>query len=123
MTNITSFHNLESWKTDFLDHLVRTGVIDPDTGCSSRFPFLVLGTKCDLVRRVASSEVTTWCGDGTTPCFETSAKDNTNVEIAFVQLARNVRVPLVGCSIQFETILLYVTFALAYKSAHCLRRH
>ena len=113
MTNITSFHNICSWKADFLDFLICTGEIDPETRFPSQLPFLVLGTKCDLVRRVASSEVTTWCGDGTTPYFETSAKDNTNVEIAFVQLARNVRLPPAGCSIQFETILLYATFALA----------
>ena len=53
--------------------------------------------QCGLSNRwigtqVASKRAQAWCTQkGSIPCFETSAKDNTNVEQAFMEIAKNVR--------------------------------
>lgn len=85
MTNLKSFDNCESWRDEFL---IQAGPRDPEN-----FPFVVLGNKSDLEnRQVAFKRAQTWCtSKGNIPCFETSAKDNTNVEQAFMEIAKNVR--------------------------------
>lgn len=62
---------------------------DPD-----HFPFLVLGNKVDVdegrSRVVSEKKAKSWCAaKGNIPHFETSAKDGTNVEAAFVCIAAN----------------------------------
>jgi Ras-related protein Rab-7A len=92
LTNLKSFDNCESWRDEFL---IQAGPRDPEN-----FPFVVLGNKSDLEnRQVAFKRAQTWCtSKGNIPCFETSAKDNTNVEQAFMEIAKNVRpTPLAGC--------------------------
>ena len=72
-----SFYNLETWKKEFLYY---ADVKDPDN-----FPFIVLGNKIDLRNReIAKDEVETWCNSQSLPYYETSAKDATNVDLAFV---------------------------------------
>jgi Ras-related protein Rab-7A len=85
LTNLKSFDNCESWRDEFL---IQAGPRDPEN-----FPFVVLGNKSDLEnRQVAFKRAQTWCtSKGNIPCFETSAKDNTNVEQAFMEIAKNVR--------------------------------
>ena len=85
LTNLKSFDNCESWRDEFL---IQAGPRDPEN-----FPFVVLGNKSDLEnRQVAFKRAQTWCSSkGNIPCFETSAKDNTNVEQAFMEIAKNVR--------------------------------
>jgi Ras-related protein Rab-7A len=58
------------------------------------FPFVLLGNKIDLEstkqRVVSSKRAMTWCQEkGNIPYFETSAKEATNVEKAFLEVVRN----------------------------------
>ena len=72
-----SFYNLETWKKEFLFY---ADVKDPDN-----FPFIVLGNKIDLPSRaISKDEVEKWCNSNGLPYYETSAKDATNVDLAFV---------------------------------------
>eukprot|EP01006_Ploeotia_vitrea_P028828 TRINITY_DN61464_c0_g1_i1.p1 TRINITY_DN61464_c0_g1~~TRINITY_DN61464_c0_g1_i1.p1 ORF type:complete len:215 (-),score=33.15 TRINITY_DN61464_c0_g1_i1:324-968(-) len=86
LTNAESFKNLTSWHDEFV---VQAGNKD----------FMLIGNKCDLEDKRAVSEkaARSWCekhgagGDGVEiDFFETSAKENTNVETAFVTMARNI---------------------------------
>ena len=85
ITNKASLNNIENWKNSFLQ---KSMVVSPDS-----FPFLVVGNKSDLGpdKRVVSTEQAKRqveeLGDGIGH-VETSARDNTNVEEAFTQLAR-----------------------------------
>jgi small GTP-binding protein len=73
-----SLENLTQWKKEFLYY---ADVKDPEN-----FPFLVLGNKVDMEgeRVVDEDDAKSWCQiNGELPYFETSAKDNTNVDLAF----------------------------------------
>jgi len=78
-----TFENLDSWRDEFL---IQAGPRDPEN-----FPFVVLGNKVDLESRIVSQKrALAWCqSKGEIPFFETSAKDNINVEQAFEVIARN----------------------------------
>ncbi|KAH7816808.1 Rab7a1 [Monocercomonoides exilis] len=83
VTGAKSFDNLEGWKDEFL---FQGSPQDPE-----HFPFLVLGNKTDLEesRTVSTKKAEGWCrSKGSMAYFETSAKDNTNVEQAFLDIAR-----------------------------------
>eukprot|EP00727_Mastigamoeba_balamuthi_P010897 m51a1_g643 putative ras-related protein rab-7a (209) ;mRNA; f:176870-177975 len=78
-----SFENLENWRAEFAEKAkVST---DPD----HRFPFVVIGNKLDLNQRAVSEErVREYCAaQGGIPHFETSAKEATNVDRAFQEVA------------------------------------
>ncbi|XP_051999177.1 ras-related protein Rab-9A-like [Xyrauchen texanus] len=79
-----SFHNLVNWKKEFIYY---AGIKEPDT-----FPFVVLGNKVDVPeRQVTSEEAQEWCREnGDFPYFETSAKDASNVAVAFEEAVRRV---------------------------------
>ena len=67
--------------------MFQAGPRDPDS-----FPFVVLGNKIDLEnqRSVSQKRALAWCtSKGNIPYFETSAKENINVEQAFQTIARN----------------------------------
>lgn len=72
-----SFYNLDIWKREFLYY---ADIKDPDA-----FPFVLLGNKCDLANHeVKSEDIESWCrANGNMKHFSTSAKDSTNVELAF----------------------------------------
>eukprot|EP01139_Manchomonas_bermudensis_P004921 Amastigsp_a174466_1902.p2 type:complete len:206 gc:universal Amastigsp_a174466_1902:681-64(-) len=84
VTVAKTFENLESWRDEFL---IQAGPRDPD-----RFPFVVIGNKVDMEdqRRVSTKRAQSWCTmKGNIPYFETSAKDNLEVEQAFQTIAKN----------------------------------
>ncbi|XP_028409511.1 ras-related protein Rab-9B-like [Dendronephthya gigantea] len=73
-----SLENLAHWKKEFLFY---ADVKEPEN-----FPFLVLGNKVDMEeeRMVNEDDAKSWCQmNGELPYFETSAKDNTNVDLSF----------------------------------------
>jgi Ras-related protein Rab-7A len=82
LTDPKSFESIESWRTEFLNQL---NPKDPDT-----FPFVLLGNKCDKIaeRKVQAPKIKQYCETKSNmPYFETSAKDNTNVEAAFEKVS------------------------------------
>ena len=81
-----TFENLDNWREEFL---IQAGPNDPDS-----FPFVVLGNKIDYdngnSRVVSEKKAKSWCqSKGGIPYFETSAKEDVNVESAFREIARN----------------------------------
>ena len=85
VTNEQSFKALDTWRNDFLN-----GACPPNP---QSFPFVVLGNKVDLVKkRVISIDLAkSWCKrNGNLSYFEVSARDGTNVELAFSDIARKV---------------------------------
>lgn len=83
VSNAQSFKSLETWRDEFL---IQAAPRDPE-----HFPFVALGNKVDLdFRAVTTSRAQTWCqSKGDIPYYETSAKENINVEQAFQTIARN----------------------------------
>lgn len=86
VNNPKSFDNLENWRDEFL---IQASPSDPNT-----FPFVVLGNKIDLEggksRQVSEKKARQWCtAKGEIPHFETSAKEDINVDAAFQTIARN----------------------------------
>ncbi len=82
VTDSKSFANLDNWKREFLQYA-------GDSANPSEFPFVVLGNKCDMEgsRQVTQAEAEEWCQKNEIPYFETSAKENKNVEQAFETVA------------------------------------
>mmetsp|Transcript_13976 Transcript_13976/g.50862 ORF Transcript_13976/g.50862 Transcript_13976/m.50862 type:complete len:206 (-) Transcript_13976:278-895(-) len=81
-----SFDNLDNWRDEFL---IQASPSDPDN-----FPFVVLGNKIDVdngnSRAVSEKKAKAWCSaKGAIPYFETSAKEDYNVDAAFQCIARN----------------------------------
>lgn len=81
-----TFENLDTWRDEFL---VQAAPRDPEN-----FPFVVLGNKMDVDgganRVVSEKKAKQWCASkGNIPHFETSAKEDINVEAAFQCIARN----------------------------------
>jgi GTPase SAR1 family protein len=81
VTNVESFRHLDHWLSYFLNQL---GLAEPE------FPILVLGNKIDdeAARQVTKDQASEWASERNLIYYETSAKDNINVEQAFKELAR-----------------------------------
>ncbi|CAJ2647443.1 unnamed protein product [Trifolium pratense] len=80
-----SFDTLENWHEEFLK---QANPSDPKT-----FPFTLLGNKIDIdggnSRVVSEKKAKDWCtSKGNIPYFETSAKEDLNVEAAFLCIAK-----------------------------------
>jgi Ras-related protein Rab-7A len=83
LTEPKSFETIDTWRTEFLTQL---NPKDPEN-----FPFVIIGNKCDkdVERKVPESKVKQYCASkGNIAYFETSAKDNVNVDKAFEEVAR-----------------------------------
>ncbi|RXG55575.1 Ras-related protein Rab-9A [Armadillidium vulgare] len=73
-----SFKNLDTWRKEFKHY----------ADVKADFPFLVVGNKI-LGRKVSREDAENWClENGDLPYVETSAKDSTNVEEAFMLCLR-----------------------------------
>jgi len=85
ITDAKSFESLVGWKEEFLVQAAPNNPTD--------FPFVCVGNKSDLAdtqRSVPTHKATAWCESpegGSMPHFEASAKESTNVEIAFKRIA------------------------------------
>jgi len=86
VNNAKSFEALDNWRDEFL---IQASPQDPEN-----FPFMLLGNKVDVdggnSRTVSKKKAEAWAqSKGGLPYFETSAKEDINVETAFMQIARN----------------------------------
>jgi Ras-related protein Rab-7A len=86
VNNAKSFEALDNWRDEFL---IQASPQDPEN-----FPFMLLGNKVDVdggnSRTVSKKKAEAWTqSKGGLPYFETSAKEDINVETAFMQIARN----------------------------------
>ena len=75
--DVQSFKNLAMWRKEFLYYA--------DVREKDNFPFILLGNKIDVNERaVSQEEAHHFCKEiGGIPYYETSAKDATNVDVAF----------------------------------------
>ena len=83
LTNQKSFESLEIWKAEFLNNL---NPIDPE-----KFPFVIIGNKSDKKdeRKVSENDIKQFCEKNPNFTYiETSAKDNINIEEAFIKMAK-----------------------------------
>ena len=82
LTNISSFENVESWRSIFLENL------NPPDG--EKFPFILIGNKNDLKEQiqVKDEDIQKYCNDhNNIPYFSCSAQSSENVEEAFTKVA------------------------------------
>ena len=86
MDDLQSFKNLGMWKKEFLYYA--------DVQDAQTFPFIVIGNKIDIPeeeRQVTSDMAKEWCATNTNlPYYDTSAKDSTNVEAAFIAAVKRL---------------------------------
>ncbi|GJN15068.1 hypothetical protein PR202_gb01957 [Eleusine coracana subsp. coracana] len=80
-----TFNNLNTWHDEFLN---QASPSDP-----KNFPFILIGNKIDLdggsKRMVSEKKAREWCASkGNIPYFETSAKEDHNVDTAFLCIAK-----------------------------------
>jgi Ras-related protein Rab-7A len=82
VTNPKSFENLSHWRQAFFD---QSGIAD-----TGDFPCVILGNKVDRTdeRVVSQKRADEWARQQQVPHHEVSAKEATNVEKAFYDLAR-----------------------------------
>ena len=83
LTNQKTFESLEIWKAEFLNNL---NPIDPE-----KFPFVIIGNKSDKKdeRKVSENDIKQFCEKNPNFTYiETSAKDNINIEEAFIKMAK-----------------------------------
>lgn len=81
--DMQSFKDISMWKKEFLYYAdVR----------EDNFPFILLGNKIDVEERaVSQEEADSWCrSNGGIPYYETSAKDSTNVDLAFTAAVKRL---------------------------------
>lgn len=83
VTMPSSLKSLTTWRDEFL---IQASPCSPD-----KFPFIVLGNKTDVNeenRLVSRERALQWCEENKIEHLETSAKDGTNVDEAFVAIVK-----------------------------------
>ncbi|XP_071740964.1 ras-related protein Rab7-like [Rutidosis leptorrhynchoides] len=86
VNEMRSFETLDTWHDEFLK---QANPSDP-----SSFPFILIGNKIDIdggnSRVVSEKQAIEWCSSkGNIPYYETSAKEDLNVDDAFLCIARS----------------------------------
>jgi Ras-related protein Rab-7A len=82
-TDPKTFDTIDKWRSEFLTQLSPK---DPES-----FPFVLLGNKCDKEGelKVSEQKIRSYCSQKSNmPYFETSAKDNINIETAFEEVSK-----------------------------------
>jgi Ras-related protein Rab-7A len=85
LTDSRSFESLAHWRDQFL------ASVSLSKAEEEAFPFACLGNKLDLQdsRAVSQRRAVAWCNHvNSIPYYETSAKESTNVTLAFMEQAR-----------------------------------
>ncbi|CAA6666204.1 unnamed protein product [Spirodela intermedia] len=98
---LKSFDTLDTWHDEFLS---QASPPDPKA-----FPFILLGNKVDIdggnSRVVSEKKANEWCASkGGIPYFETSAKEDYNVDAAFLRIAQLALANQHDMDIYFQTI-------------------
>mmetsp|Transcript_1261 Transcript_1261/g.2809 ORF Transcript_1261/g.2809 Transcript_1261/m.2809 type:complete len:183 (-) Transcript_1261:874-1422(-) len=111
-----TFENLDNWRDEFL---IQASPKDPDN-----FPFVVLGNKVDVdggsSRVVSKKKATGWgASKGDVPYYETSAKEDINIDAAFQCIAKNALKNEVEEEIYIPDTIDVNTKATANKSSSC----
>lgn len=90
ITDNASFQHIDNWRNEFLMHVGINSIEE-----KNKFPFVLLGNKVDIVnenadkRAVSIQQVTAYCNThNNIQYYETSAKDDSNVEQAFITVAK-----------------------------------
>jgi len=111
VTQRKSFEELEQWKKAFLIQVGQEG--------NDNFPMIVVANKVDLEeqREVTQKEMKEWCARHNLQWFETSAKEGSNVDRAFEEIARLVISRMKPEDILYDTVDLSQTPAT--KSSDC----
>jgi len=111
VTQKKSFTELEQWKKAFLIQVGQEG--------NDNFPMIVVANKVDLEdrREVTQREMKDWCAKHNLQWFETSAKEGSNVDRAFEEVARLVISRMKPEDILYDTVDLSSTTE--KKNADC----
>lgn len=83
LTDVKSFEEIDEWRKEYLNQLQPK---DPET-----FPFVLLGNKYDKTNeiKVTQTKIDMYCqAHNNMPYFNTSAKEDINVDKAFEDVAR-----------------------------------
>ncbi|KAL6504194.1 hypothetical protein OROGR_026117 [Orobanche gracilis] len=88
-----SFDTLDNWHEEFLKQIWRLHMLKANPPDAKTFPFILLGNKMDIdggnSRVVSEKKAKEWCASkGNIPYFETSAKEDYNVDPAFLCIAK-----------------------------------
>lgn len=110
---------VERWREDFL----KQSSLPAEE--ARHFPLLMIGNKIDIDDRVVSRrQARAWAEVHSSdkmqiPCFEASAKNGDNVEKAFAQIAKMVKVPQMELDMNGEHSQ---TFSLDNRSSNTVKR-
>lgn len=96
VTVYKSFEHLSNWRREFLS---QADPFEPDN-----FPFVLIGNKIDSDERAVSRQAADrWAKSNKMPYYECSAKEGTNVEAAFKQIAKMVK-PIENVQFDIEPV-------------------
>lgn len=79
VTNYQSFDRVRIWMDEFL--------ISASPDNPEKFPFIIIGNKCDQVNIISKKKLNDLCNSGNIFNFDASAKLNINIQEAFSKIA------------------------------------
>ena len=109
ITRPTSFDNLAKWLRTILEH------------SNADVEKMVLGNKCDIEeqRQISKERGETIAKENGIPFMETSAKDNINVEEAFLQMSERILDKLPGATPESSPTIVPKTSPKKSSSSQC----